>query len=90
MRREEETVRVWVGLNLLQAQMLRQALLDNGIECTTDRDIEVLPAAVLGEIGLWVSKQDEVRARALLSAMEEEMSAELDRDLSEDEEAAPE
>ena len=78
MNREEESVRVWVGLNLLQAQMMKQMLLDNGIECTSDRDLGVLPTGEFGEIGLWVGKATEARARELLEQMEEEMSAALD------------
>ncbi|MBI2956015.1 MAG: DUF2007 domain-containing protein [Acidobacteria bacterium] len=81
-----EDVRVWVGLDLLQAKMLEQMLLDNGIECFSDRSgAEVLPAAGLGEIGLWVSKAQEERARTLLKAMEEEMSARLDDETANDE-----
>ena len=78
MEREEESVRVWVGLDLLQAQMLKQMLLDTGIECSCDRDSRILPTGEFGEIGLWVRRQDEERARALLEQMEDEMSAELD------------
>lgn len=73
-------MRVWVGLDLLQAQMLKQMLLDTGIECSADRGTRVLPTGELGEIGLWVRREDEARARTLLEKMEEEMSAELDAD----------
>lgn len=77
MRREEASVRVCVCLDLLQAQLMKQLLLDNGIECMADRDMDrgMIPAGEFGEIGLWVSKQDEARARALLEEQEEEMSA---------------
>ncbi len=78
MEREEKTVRVWVGLDLLQAKMMEQVLLDRRIECFSNRDLGVLPAGVLGEIGLWVSKKDEQQARTLLEQMEEEMSDALD------------
>lgn len=78
MEREEESVRVWVGLNLLQAQMMKQMLLDNGIECTSDGELGVLPTGEFGEIGLWVGRANEARAQALLEQMEEEMSAALD------------
>lgn len=71
-------MRVWAGLNLLQAKMMEQVLLDRGIECFSNRDLGVLPAGVLGEIGLWVSKKDEQQARTLLEQMEEEMSEALD------------
>ncbi len=78
MEREEKTVRVWVGLDLLQAKMMEQVLLDRGIECFSNRDLGVLPAGVLGEMGLWVSEKDEQQARTLLEQMEEEMSEALD------------
>ncbi len=78
MEREEKTVRVWAGLDLLQAKMMEQVLLDRGIECFSNRDLGVLPAGVLGEIGLWVSEKDEQQARTLLEQMEEEMSEALD------------
>jgi hypothetical protein len=83
---KENSVRVWVGLDLLQAQMLKQVLLDNSIECSADRDMGVIPAGEFGEIGLWVSKNDEGRARALLQQIEDEMSEQLDRSLPDDEE----
>lgn len=86
MEPKENSVRVWVGLDLLQAQMLKQVLLDNGIECSADRDMGVIPAGEFGEIGLWVSKKDEGRARNLLQQTEDEMSEQLDRSLPDDEE----
>ena len=82
MKPEEESVRVWVGLDLLQAQMLKQMLLDTGIECSADRDLGVLPTGEFGEISLWVSRSDEARARQLLEQLEDEMSAELDNEES--------
>jgi len=78
VERQEKSVRVWVGLDLLQAQMMKQMLLDSGIECSADRDLGVLPFGEFGEIGLWVSKTDEARARQLLEQLEDEMSAQLD------------
>jgi hypothetical protein len=86
MERREQSVRVWVGLDLLQAQMLKQVLLDNGIECSADRDMGVIPAGEFGEIGLWVSKDNEARAQTLLQQTEDEMSEQLDRSLPDDEE----
>lgn len=87
MKPKEESVRVWVGLDLLQAQMMRQMLLDNDIECTADRDMtSMIPAGEFGEIGLWVSKADEPRARALLEETEEQMSKQLDRETPEESE----
>jgi hypothetical protein len=80
---KEDSVRVWVGLDLLQAQMMKQMLLDTGIECSADRDLGVLPFGEFGEIGLWVSKADEARARELLEQLEDEMSAELDAESDE-------
>jgi hypothetical protein len=85
MKAKEDTVRVWVGRDLLQAQMMKQMLIDNGIECSGDRDLGVIPTGEFGEIGLWVSKSNEARARSLLEKMEEEMSASLDRELPEPE-----
>jgi len=84
MEREEESVRVWVGLNFLQAQMMKQMLLENGIECFGDRDPGVLPFGELGEIGLWVSKQNEPQARQLLEELEDAMSAQLDEESSDE------
>jgi len=75
---KEKSVRVWVGLDLLQAQMMKQMLLDSGIECSADRDLGMLPVGEFGEIGVWVSKADEARARTLLEQLEDEMSAQLD------------
>jgi len=88
MEREEDTIRVWVGLNFLQAQMMKQMLLENGIECYGDRDPGMLPFGEFGEIGLWVSKQNEQRARQLLEELEDAMSAELDEESSDDKEKA--
>lgn len=89
MKPKEESVRVWVGLNLLQAQMMKQMLVDNGIECAVDRDMGIIPAGEFGEIGLWVSKQDEARAQTLLAQREEEMSTRSDRSLPTGEEEGP-
>ncbi len=80
MEREEDTVRVWVGRDPLQAKLMEQMLLDNGVECFSsgDRAMELMGSR--GDIGLWVARKDESRARALLEEMEEEMSAALDAD----------
>jgi len=80
---KEKSVRVWVGLDLLQAQMMKQMLMDSGIECTADRDLGVLPLGEFGEIGLWVSRGDEGRARELLEQLEDQMSAQLDAESDE-------
>lgn len=88
MEPKEASVRVWVGLDMLQTQMMRQMLLDNGIECSIDRDPGVFPAGEFGEIGLWVSKKDEAQARKLLEETEDEMSEQLDRVLPDDDEPA--
>ena len=90
MKPEESTVRVWVGLDPLQAEMMKQMLLENGIDCFHDRSVEVLPLGGMGEIGLWVSKQNEARARELLTALEDEMSKALDAELEEEEGEADE
>lgn len=71
-------MRIWAGRDLLQAKMMEQVLLDQGIECFSNRDLGVLPAGAAGEVGLWVGKKDEQRARALLERTEEEMSEALD------------
>ena len=83
MEPKEKSVRVWVGLDLLQTQMMKQMLLDSGIECSADRDLGVLPFGEFGEIGLWVSTADEAKARELLEQLEEQMSAQLDADSDE-------
>ena len=83
MEPKEKSVRVWVGLDLLQAQMMKQMLMDSGIECTADRDLGVLPLGEFGEIGLWVSRDDEGRARELLEQLEDQMSAQLDTESDE-------
>lgn len=83
MEPKEKSVRVWVGLDLLQAQMMKQMLVDSGIECTADRDLGVLPLGEFGEIGLWVSRDDEGRARELLEQLEDQMSAQLDTESDE-------
>lgn len=87
MKREENSVRVWVGLDPLQAEMMKQMLLENGIECFHDRSVEMLPLGQMGEIGVWVGKADEARARELLMALEDEMSKQLDAELEEEEES---
>ena len=83
MEPKEKSVRVWVGLDLLQAQMMKQMLLDSGIECSADRDLGVLPLGEFGEIGLWVSRDNEGRARELLEQLEDQMSAQLDTESDE-------
>ncbi|MDA2914495.1 DUF2007 domain-containing protein [Acidobacteriia bacterium AH_259_A11_L15] len=85
MKRDEETVRVWVGLDLLRAQMLRQMLEETGMACLADRDLGMIPAGEFGEIGLWVNKKDESQARTLLQELEDQMQAALDREISEEE-----
>ncbi|HSC77711.1 MAG TPA: DUF2007 domain-containing protein [Candidatus Acidoferrales bacterium] len=87
MKPGESTVRVWVGLDPLQAEMMKQMLLENGIECFHDRSVEVLPLGSMGEIGLWVSKENEARARELLTALEDEMSEALDTETDEEEDS---
>ncbi len=84
MKPGESTVRVWVGLDSLQAEMMKQMLLDNGIDCFHDRSVEVLPLGSMGEIGLWVSRENEARARELLTALEDEMSEALDAEIDEE------
>ena len=66
--------------------MMKQMLLENGIECCGNRDPGVLPFGEFGEIGLWVSRQNEPRARQLLEELEDAMSAELDEESSDDKE----
>ena len=83
MEPKEKSVRVWVGLDLLQAQMMKQMLMDSGIECSADRDLGVLPVGEFGEIGLWVSTADEARARELLEQLEDQMSTQLDTESDE-------
>lgn len=78
MDKNESTVRVWVGLDLLQTKLMEQTLLANGIECFSSRDAGMLLMGGQGELGIWVAKKDEGRARALLEQAEEEMSQALD------------
>lgn len=85
MKRETETVRVWVGRDLVQAQMMRQMLLESGIECLGNLDPGVIPTGEFGDIGLWVSKEDEQRARVLLEQLEQGMSEDRDGELSREE-----
>ena len=85
MKSGEGTVRIWVGLDLLQAEMMKQMLLENGVECFHDRSVEMLPVGGMGEIGVWVSKADESRARELVQALEDEMSEQLDKEIEEEE-----
>lgn len=75
---EEEMMRVWVGLDPLQAKLMQSMLLDNGIECFSDADSGFIPVGELRRVGLWVRKRDERQARQLLEQTEEEMSAALD------------
>jgi len=89
MKPDENTVRVWVGMDPLQAEMMKQMLLENGVECFHDRSVEMLPVGGMGEIGIWVSKTDEARARELVQALEDEMSEQLDKEI-EEEESGPE
>ena len=84
MKTGEDTVRIWVGMDPLQAEMMKQMLLENGIECFHDRSVEMLPVGGMGEIGVWVSKADEARARELVQALEDEMSEQLDQETEED------
>jgi len=74
----ESTVRVWVGLDLLQAQLMERALVDSGIECFLAQLNAVGYQAGIYEHSLWVAKKDEARARSLVEQVEEEMSAALD------------
>lgn len=86
METREDTVRVWAGLNPLQAKLMEQLLLDNGIDCFASLDTGMFFAGGRYETSLWVAKKEEARARALLQEREEEMSAELDQELSDEEE----
>lgn len=65
--------------------MLKQMLEDNDIECLADRDLGVIPTGEFGQIGLWVPQKDESKARELIRRMEDRMSADLDREHSEEE-----
>ncbi len=89
MKPGEDTVRVWVGLDPLQAEMMKQMLLENGVECFHDRSVEVLPVGGMAEIGLWVSKASEAQARELIQELEDEMSEQLDKEI-EEEDTGPE
>lgn len=85
METNEDTVRIWTGMDPLQAKYMKQLLLDNEIECFVGHDHEMLPAGGLLYTGLWVAKKDEPRARELLEEAEDTMSEQLDAELPEDE-----
>ena len=89
MKPGEDTVRVWVGLDPLQAEMMKQMLLENGIECFHDRSVEVLPVGGMAEIGIWVGKASEAQAREFIQELEDEMSEQLDKEI-EEEDTGPE
>ncbi|MFQ5927139.1 MAG: putative signal transducing protein [Terriglobia bacterium] len=72
----ERVVRVWRGLDSLQAQFLRASLLDNGIDCYLDRDMRRLDLGMT-DLGLWVAARDRDRARQLLADYEARMRLEL-------------
>lgn len=78
MKQNESSVRVWVGLNLLQAQLLEEVLREHGIECFSGQDAGLFLSGGRLEISLWVPQREEKRARALLEQAEEEMSQALD------------
>jgi hypothetical protein len=80
MEQKDETTRVWVGRDLLQAQFMRQVLLDNGIESLYTEHNAVGYEAGIYDYGLWVQNEEAARARALLAKAEEDMSAALDAD----------
>ncbi len=65
---------MWRGLDPLQAQLLRQCLLDNGIECYLDRDSRRLDLGMT-DVGLWVAKRDAAQARQIIAALEAELRA---------------
>ncbi|MBI4461999.1 MAG: hypothetical protein HY653_03745 [Acidobacteria bacterium] len=70
-------MRVWRGLDSLQAQFLRETLLANGIDCYLDRDTRHLDLG-MNDLGLWVAAPDKARARQLIAACEAEMRTALD------------
>ena len=79
MADKDEMVRVWTGLNLLQAKMMEEVLRESEIEAflpAEDDVMEMLGART--DYGLWVRKDVAVRARMLLEEAEEEMSQALD------------
>jgi hypothetical protein len=84
-----ETVRVWVGQDSWQAELLRHALEESGIACFSDRNSGILPTGELGETGLWVRKEDEPQARTMLEELRVEIverpfpAGEDDRDTGE-------
>lgn len=80
MEQKDETTRVWVGRDLLQAQFMRQVLLDNGIECLYTEHNAAGYEAGIWDYALWVRNEDAAQARALLVKAEEDMSAALDAD----------
>ena len=77
MDTSERVVRVWRGLDSLQAHFLRQALLETGIECYLDRDARHVELG-MNDVGLWVAARDESRAREIITSCEAEMHAALE------------
>ncbi len=84
MEPKEDSVRVWVGRNLLQAQFMKQVLADSGIEFLYSELNAAGYEAGIYDYSLWVSQSDAARARTLMQQAEEAMSAELDQDAPSD------
>jgi hypothetical protein len=75
----ERVVRVWRGLDSLQAQFLCQTLLDSGMDCYLDRDERHLDLG-MNDLSLWVAARDQGRARRLIEEEEAQMRHALDAD----------
>jgi hypothetical protein len=65
----ERLVRVWRGLDSLQAHFLRDTLIGEGIDCHLDRDALHLDLGMT-DLGLWVAAADVGRARQVIAAYE--------------------
>ena len=72
MNADERLVRVWWGSDWLRAQFLREALLENSIDCYLDRDIPQ-PELGMNDVGLWVGAPDQVGACELIAELEAQM-----------------
>ncbi|HSC77710.1 MAG TPA: DUF2007 domain-containing protein [Candidatus Acidoferrales bacterium] len=84
MDEREGLVRIWMGLNSLQAEFMRQLLVDHNIECFSALDTGMLYAGARYETSIWVTKENEERARGILGEAEESMSEQLNAESSDD------
>lgn len=78
-------VAVWRGFNLLQAQFLREALLEHNIDCYLEREAFQFEFGI-NDVGLWVAARDQSRARELIAEAEIEMRRDLEAEAGDESE----